>query len=119
MKTSGLFVFVLEKCVFQHIFGHISGTTDPIGLKFKVRADFGHRVPHTKLQPLRLNDAGDIWWLIRNARLSKGFQRTLEKKSTLHGTKQIVSRQEGEISNLGMKTRIKTKLGRDAYHSTS
>ena len=30
-----------------------------------------------------------------------------------------MSRQEGEISNLGMKTRIKTKLGRDAYHSTS
>ena len=39
--------------VFQHIFGHISGTIAPNGLKFEVRVDFGHRVPHTKLQPLK------------------------------------------------------------------
>ena len=42
------------------MFGHISGTTGPIGLKFFVRADFGHPVAHTKLQPLRLKDAKDI-----------------------------------------------------------
>jgi hypothetical protein len=58
LTNSGL--FVLEKWVFQHIFGRISGTTAPIGLKFKVRADFGHRVLHTKFQPLRFKDAEDM-----------------------------------------------------------
>ena len=47
---------------FPHIFGHISGTTGPIGLKFFVKADFGHPVAHTKFQPLRLKDAEDIGW---------------------------------------------------------
>ena len=64
-------------CDFPHIFGHISGTTSPIGLKFFVRADFGHPVAHTKFQPLRLKDAEDIGWFIRVARLSQGFQRTV------------------------------------------
>ena len=54
--------FSLFFCYFSHIFGHISGTTGPIGLKFFVRADFGHGVLHTKFQPLRLKDAEDIGW---------------------------------------------------------
>ena len=52
--------FSLFFCYFSHILGHISGTTGPIGLKFFVRADFGHWVAHTKFQPLRLKDAKDI-----------------------------------------------------------
>ena len=51
-------------CDFPHIFGHISGTTGPIGLKFFVSADFSHPVAHTKFQPLRLKDAEDIGWFV-------------------------------------------------------
>ena len=57
----------------NHIFHHISGTTGPIGLKFLVRADFGHPVAHTKLQPLRLKDAEDIGWCVRNAGGARGL----------------------------------------------
>ena len=56
--------FSLFFCDFPHIFGHIYGTTGPIGLKFFVRADFGHPVAHTKFQPLRLKDAEDIGWFV-------------------------------------------------------
>ena len=51
-----------KKCVFWHIFSHISGITVLIGLKFSVIAGFSQRVPHTKFQPLRLQDAEDIGW---------------------------------------------------------
>ena len=61
----------------NHIFCHISGTTGPTGLKFFVRAYFGHPVAHTKLQPLRLKDAEDIGWCVRNARGARGFHRTV------------------------------------------
>ena len=61
----------------NHIFHHISGTTGPIGLKFLVRADFGHPVAHTKLQPLRLKDAEDIGWCVRIAGGARGLQRTV------------------------------------------
>ena len=60
-------------CYFFHIFGHISGSTGPIGLKFFVTADFGHPVAHTKLQPLRLKDAEDIGWCVRNAGGARGL----------------------------------------------
>ena len=63
--------------IFPHIFGHISGTTGPTGLKFFERADFGHPVTHTKLQPLRLKDAEDIGWCVRNARGARGFHSTV------------------------------------------
>ena len=69
--------FSLFFCDCFHIFGHISGTTGSIGLKFFVRADFGHPVAHTKLQPLRLKDAEDIGWCVRNARGARGFHRTV------------------------------------------
>ena len=46
----------------NHIFCHISRTTNPFGLKFCVSAGFGHGVPHTKFQPLRLKDVKDIGW---------------------------------------------------------
>ena len=58
---------------FFHIFGHIFGTTGPIGLKFFVKAAFGHPVAHTKFQPLRLKDAEDIGWCVRNAGGARGF----------------------------------------------
>ena len=61
----------------NHIFCHISGTTGLIGLKFLVRADFGHPVAHTKLQPLSLKDAEDIGWCVRNARGARRFHRTV------------------------------------------
>ena len=68
----------------NHIFHHISGTTGPIGLNFFVIADFGHPVAHTKLQPLRLKDAEDIGWCVRNARgfiaLSPGFVLVLAQR---------------------------------------
>ena len=81
LTISGL--FVLKKCVFQHKFGHISDTTAPIILKIELlRADFGHRVPHTKFQPLRLKDAEDIGWFIRVARLSRGLQRTVTNSAS-------------------------------------
>ena len=51
--------------------------TGPIGLKFFVRADFGHPVAHTKFQPLRLKDAEDIGWCVRNASGARGFHRTV------------------------------------------
>ena len=50
----------LKKSAFQHIFGHISGTTDPIGLNFLGEGAFDHRLPHTKFQPSRLKDWEDI-----------------------------------------------------------
>ena len=71
------FSFSLFFCYFFHIFGHISGTTGPIGLKFFVRADFGHGVLHTKFQPLRLKDAEDIGWCVRNAGGARGLRRTV------------------------------------------
>ena len=43
------FFFLSLFCDFFHTFDHISGTTDPIGLKFLVSADFGHWVPRTNL----------------------------------------------------------------------
>ena len=46
----------------NHIFCHISISTNPIGLKFCVSVEFSHRLPHTKFQPLRLKDAEDIGW---------------------------------------------------------
>ena len=57
----------------NHIFHHISGTTGPIGLKFLVRADFGHPVAHTKLQPLRLKDAENIGWCVRSLGGARGL----------------------------------------------
>ena len=36
--------------------------TNQFGLKFCVSAGFGHGVPHTKFQPLRLKDAEGIGW---------------------------------------------------------
>ena len=78
----GLFPSLSFFCYFFHIFGHISGTTGPIGLKFFVRADFDHPVAHTKLQPLRLKDAEDIGWCVRNARGARGLQRTVAKSLT-------------------------------------
>ena len=61
------FVFSPFSPLFQsgeknHIFCHISRSTNPIGLKFCVSVGFGHRLPHTKFQPLRLKDAEDIGW---------------------------------------------------------
>ena len=35
---------------FQPIFCHISETIQPNELKFRLEADFGHRVAHTKFQ---------------------------------------------------------------------
>ena len=55
----------------------MSGTTGPIGLKFCVSEGFGQRVPQTKFQPLRLKDAEDIGWCVRNARGARGFHRTV------------------------------------------
>ena len=50
-------------CVFFNTYLAISQEpTAPIGLKFFVRTGFGHRLPQTKLQPLRLKDAEDIGW---------------------------------------------------------
>ena len=58
---------------FFPTFGHFSGTTCPIGLKFLVRTDFGHLVAHNKLQPLSLKDAEDIGWCVRNAGGARGL----------------------------------------------
>ena len=67
-----------------HIFGHISGTTGPIGLKFFVRADFGHPVAHTKFQPLRLKDAEDIGWFVWRAKWFSDVQASVyARKKTL------------------------------------
>ena len=38
-----------------------------------MKAYFGHPVAHTKLQPLRLKDAQDIGWCVRNAGGARGF----------------------------------------------
>ena len=68
----------------NHIFHHISGTTGPIGLKFLVRADFGHPVAHTKLQPLMLKDAEDIGWCVRNAGGARGLPEPVILISSLY-----------------------------------
>ena len=52
----------LKKCVFQHIFSHLSDTTLSDCTEFFIRAGFVHGLPHTKLQPLRLKDAEVIGW---------------------------------------------------------
>ena len=62
---------------FTHIFGHISGTTGPTGLKFCVRADFGYPVAHTKFQPLRLKDAEDIGWFVWRAKWFSDVQASV------------------------------------------
>ena len=69
-----------KKCVFQHISGNISGTTAPIGLKFFVRTGFGHRLPHNKLQPLRLKDAEDIRWCGLSAQIGIWVHSTVNPK---------------------------------------
>ena len=83
--------FSLFFCDFPHIFGHISGTTGPIGLKFFVRADFGHPVAHTKFQPLRLKDAEDIGRFVWRAKWFSDVQASVLYLSRLFPVRSIVT----------------------------
>ena len=55
----------------------IIGTNAPIGLKSEVRAGFSHKVPHVKLQPLRLKDGNDIARCIQNISYACGMPRSI------------------------------------------
>ena len=98
--------FSLFFCYFSHIFGHISGTTGPIGLKFCVRADFGHPVAHTKLQPLSLKDAEDIGWCVRNAGGALGFPMPVTFKRLAVGFAMLTF----SLSGPGVETRVENEV---------
>ena len=84
---------------------HISGTTCPIGLKFCVWPWLRERLAHTKFQPSRLTDAGDIGWLIWVAR--DPFGRILQY---------LIIRTEAE-ANLCPK-KCKKYLGKSCWNCT-
>ena len=67
----------------------------------KMRADFYHGgVSHTKSQPLRLKDAEDIGWFIRNARLSRGFHHTALLKTHLQTMQRVSENRKNASKSL-------------------